>query len=135
MRSQIIAICSAALILGCVAPDAYAQSSPEPESASELPLFAIEITIGPNWNPEKPPQEQALFSEHSANLRRMREAGNLVFGARYSDKGLVVVAAPTLSEAKAMMEADPSIAAGTFVYEVYPFNVFYSGSVEARPHR
>ena len=102
---------------------------PEPQ------LFAVEIKVGPNWDPSKSPQEQAFFREHSANLRRMRESGVLVMGARYSDKGLVVVAVPSAAEVKAQMEQDPSFAAGTFVYEVHPFNVFYSGELRARPRR
>jgi hypothetical protein len=28
------------------------------------------------------------------------------------------------------MEQDPSFAAGTFVYEVHPFNVFYAGELQ-----
>lgn len=33
------------------------------------------------------------------------------------------------------MEQDPSMSAGTFVYEVHDFNVFYSGTVQSRPRR
>ncbi len=121
----------AVLLLGCMASVAHAQSGP----AAELPLFAIEIKTGPAWDPEKPPRQQTLFAEHSANLKRLRDAGSLVMGARYSDKGLVVVAAPALEQARAMIEADPSIAAGTFSYELHPFNVFYPGTVQARPRQ
>jgi uncharacterized protein YciI len=102
---------------------------PEPQ------LFAVEIKVGPKWDAGRPAYEQALFHEHSANLRRLREAGNLLLGARYSDKGLVVLSAPSLAEAKAMMDQDPSIAAGVFVYEVHPFNVFYAGTVQPRSRR
>ncbi len=91
--------------------------------------------MGPGWDSSKPPQAQAGFREHSANLRRLREAGVLVMGARYADKGLVVVSAASAAEARAMMDADPSIAAGTFVFEVHPFNVFYAGDVKARSRR
>ena len=76
--------------------------TPDPPS-----LFAVEIRIGKAWDPAKPPQEQAYFREHSANLRRMREAG-------------------------AQMDQDPSFAAGTFVYDVHPINVFYPGELKAR---
>ncbi len=126
-----------AVLLAVALPD---QSHSQPASApavpvSELPLFAIEIKVGPKWDASKTPQEQAFFREHSAHLRRLREAGSLVLGARYSDKGLVVVAAATAAEARAMMEPDPSIAAGTFAFEVFPFNVFYSGAVQVRTRR
>jgi uncharacterized protein YciI len=114
---------------------AVAQPASAPVVAADQPLFAVEIKVGPKWDQAKSPQEQAFFKEHSANLRRMREAGILVMGARYSDKGLVVVAAATAADVRAQMEQDPSIAAGTFVFEVHPFNVFYAGELKPRARR
>jgi uncharacterized protein YciI len=98
-----------------------------------LPLWAVEIKTGARWDAAKPPQEQLYFREHSQNLQRLRAAGQLVMGARYSDKGLVVLAAATEAEARAMMDADPAIKAETFRYELHAFNVFYGGSVATRP--
>lgn len=134
LQTQFKAVATA-LAFSAVTTGALAQAASVPGAASELPLFAIEIKVGPKWDPSKPPQEQAFFREHSSNLRRMRETGLLVVGARYSDKGLVIVAAPTAAEVRAQMDQDPSIAAGTFVYEVHPFNVFYSGELKSRPRR
>lgn len=114
---------------------AQAQTAPTLLPPMEPSLFAVEIKVGPNWDATKPPQEQAYFQEHSTNLRRMREDGNLILGARYSDKGLVVVAASSAEDVRSMMGADPSIAAGTFVFEVHPFNVFYPGTLQASSHR
>jgi uncharacterized protein YciI len=113
----------------------FAQSASAAVTPAELPLFAIEIKVGPKWDSAKPPQEQVFFREHSANLKRLRESGSLVMGARYSDKGVVVVAASSLAEARAFMDQDPSIGAGTFAFEVHPFNVFYPGEVKARSRR
>ncbi len=114
---------------------AEAQPASSPAATPESLLFAVEIKVGPKWDQSKSPQEQAFFREHSANLRRMREAGILLMGARYSDKGLIVVAATSAAEARAQMEQDPSIAAGTFVFEVHPFNVFYAGELKSRARR
>ncbi len=104
-------------------------------AATELQLFALEIKVGPKWDSTKSPQEQAYFREHSANLRRLRESGSLVVGARYADKGLVVVAAGSSAEARSFMDQDPSIAAGTFTFEVHAFNVFYPGELKSRTRR
>lgn len=106
----------------------------QPPSA-EPQLFAVEIMVGPKWDQAKPPQDQRFFKEHSANLRRMREAGVLVAGARYSDKGLLVVSAASIAEVRDHMAQDPSISAGTFVYEVHSLNVFYPGELKAGPRR
>ena len=109
----------------------HADTPPSNKPADSLPLFAIQVRVGPKWDLTKAPHEQALFREHSANLKRLRDAGHLVMGARYSDIGLVVLAAESEESARAMIDADPSIAAGTFTYEVHPFSVFYSGTVRS----
>lgn len=87
-----------ALAWSCAA-SAQRPEPPTPPSTADLPLFAIEITIGPNWDASKRPQDQSYFREHSVNLKRLRDAGHLVIGARYADKGLVVLAAEPVSAA------------------------------------
>jgi uncharacterized protein YciI len=114
------------LAAGCLGTAAAQEPPP-------LPLWAVEIKTGTRWDAAKPPQEQPYFREHSQNLQRLRAAGQLVMGARYSDKGLVVLAAATEAEARAMMDADPAIQAETFRYELHAFTVFYGGSVATRP--
>jgi len=104
---------------------AFAQA-PAPAPAS---LYAAVFKTGPKWDPAKPPNEQAAFREHSANLAKLRAAGRIVMGARYADVGLVVVSAANETEARTLFEADPSISAGTFALEVYRFSVFYPGMV------
>lgn len=111
-------------------PAAGASAAP----AADLPLFVAEIRTGPRWDPARPPGEQTLFREHSAHLRKLREAGHIRLGARYGDKGLIVLAAASLEEARAWMDADPSMQHGTFAYELHPFAVFYGGAV-APPRR
>ncbi|TQV88271.1 YciI family protein [Aliikangiella coralliicola] len=113
------------------------EASPLSSSASsgteaKLKLFAVEIKVGPNWDSSKAPNEQAFFKEHSTNLKKLREAGHIVMGARYSDIGLIIFSANSPEEVKAFMEKDPSMSAGTFKYEVHTFNVFYPGLVQSR---
>lgn len=127
-----------ALMIACAALGPWPCFAGEPAAtpaADALPLFAVQIRTGANWDSDKPVPEQRFFREHSANLQRLREAGRLVMGARYSDVGLIVLAAESEAEARAMMDEDPSFAAGTFRYEVHPFNVFYPGTVQVRPRR
>jgi len=121
----ILAFASLGLCLG----SARADSPPLNKSTDFLPLFAVEFRVGSRWDASKAPHEQALFREHSANLKRLREAGHLIMGARYSDIGLIILAADSEAAARAMIDADPSIAAGTFRYAVSPLSVFYPGSV------
>lgn len=124
------------LVFVCASFEVQAQTAPPPSAAgADSPLFAAEIRTGPNWDTAKPANQQAYFQEHSANLQRLRESGNLVFGARYSDKGLVVLKASTEAEARAMMQQDPSIQHGVFAFELHEFRVFYGGAVQPRPRR
>lgn len=115
---------------------AHAQTSAGASApVPQIRLYAVEIRTGPNWDQAKPAHEQAKFREHSANLKKLRDAGHIVIGARYSDKGLLVFSAHAAADVKAMMDQDPSIAAGTFTYDVHDFNVFYPGAVPGRPAR
>jgi uncharacterized protein YciI len=112
-----------------------AASGAAPDAAEALPSFAVEIRTGPSWDAKKPPNEQALFREHSAHLRKLREEGRILLGARYSDKGLLVVSATDIAAVRALFDADPSIKAGTFAYEAHPLGVFYGGCVQAPRRR
>jgi uncharacterized protein YciI len=112
-------------------PAAGASSPAEVETR----LFAVEIKVGPKWDGTRPPNEQAQFREHSATLKRLRDAGHIVVGARYADKGLLVFTARSAADVRTLMDADPSMAAGTFSYEVHDFNVFYPGTLPARGRR
>lgn len=98
----------------------------------KLRLFAVEVTVGPNWDTAKAPNEQAYFKEHSENLKQLRDAGHIVMGARYSDIGLVIFSAESADGVRAFMERDPSMNAGTFKYEVHPFNAFYPGTISRK---
>ena len=93
--------------------------------SDESRLFAVEIRIGPGWDADKAPAEQAFFREHSAQLRQLRNAGYIVMGARYSDVGLIVFRAASIEAIEELMRQDPSMEAGTFRFDVHPLNVFY----------
>jgi uncharacterized protein YciI len=116
-------------------PSANADSTATAPNAPVSRLFAVEIQTGPGWDPAKPPQDQAFFKEHSAHLKQMRDAGRIRAGARYGDKGLVVVVANNEAEARSWIEADPSMRAGTFRFNLSEMRVFYPGHLgqEKRP--
>ena len=120
--SMAFALCSAAF---AQAAPASAASAP----AAAKNLFAVEIRTGPQWNAALPPGQQPLMREHSANLRKLRDEGRIRIGARYGEVGLVVLEAATIDEARAWIEADPTMRAGTFRFEIHPLGVFYGGTV------
>lgn len=128
-RHTLVALCGA-FVMGALQSIAFAQ---DPSAPPANKLFAVEFRVGPNWVADKPPGEQAHFRDHSANLRRLREEGILVLGARYSDKGLVVLSAPSESAARALIDEDPAVKYGIFIYELHPFLVFYGGTLSPPP--
>jgi hypothetical protein len=117
---------AALAVAGCLTSLALAQI---PAPATPSPLYAAIFKTGPKWDAAKPPNEQAFFREHSANLAKLRVAGTIVMGARYADIGLVVVTAATEADARKLFDGDPSIVAGTFALDVHRFSVFYPGFV------
>jgi len=93
-------------------------------------LFIVTYTTGTAWDVAKQPQEQAWFKEHSANLSKLRKDGIIKAGARYADKGIIVVAAKTLTTAKEIIFADAAVINKLFVADVQKLNVFYDGCFE-----
>ena len=107
----------------------FAAESGAPAPAPKL--FAVTFTVGPNWDPAKPPPDQAFFKEHSANLARLRAENISVLGGRYGDKGLLLVRAPDAAAVAAQLARDPSLAAGTFTATVDEYRPFQHG--DTRP--
>ena len=91
----------------------------------EHQLFIVHFSTGSAWNEALPPGEQTGFSEHSANLRRLRKEGVILFGARYGELGMIIIREQSIDKARAILEADPGIRAGIFEFKLEPASVFY----------
>lgn len=113
-------------------PPAVASQPASPAAAPEK-LFLVQFSLGPAWTAGKAPQEQPKFREHGANLKRLRDDGRIVLGARYADKGMVVLRYPTEDQARAEMAADPGIQAGIFTFELFELRPFYDGCLAREP--
>jgi len=125
-RSFSISFMACALIAGVMLLAGHSCEAQESDSTEfKLQMFAVEIKTGPNWDASKAAYEQAYFSDHSENLKRLRSEGHIVMGARYSDIGLIIIAAESAEDVAAMLDEDASMTAGTFVYEVHAINIFY----------
>jgi uncharacterized protein YciI len=94
------------------------------------PLFIAIFSLGPNWQIDKPAHEQAYFKEHSANLKKWRAEKKIVLGARYSDKGMIIISAADEKEARSRLEHDPMVMNKIFNLELYPFSPFYKGCIQ-----
>lgn len=115
-------IVAAALALGPAAP------APAPKAA-DAGTFAVEFRTGPKWAADKAAGEQDGFAGHSRNLQALRREGRVVLGGRYGDRGLLVVTGASVEDVRGLFASDPSVAAGTFVFDVWEFRAFYPGCV------
>jgi uncharacterized protein YciI len=106
--------------------------SPAP-SPAPAGLFAVVVRTGPSWDPGKPAAAQTHFKEHSANIRRLGAEGRLALGGRFGELGMLLVRAGSEAEARALFDADPSVAAGTFRLEVNEWRTFAPGCVGTPP--
>lgn len=113
------------LLLMAVSGTALAQEAQPADS-----LFIVTYTTGPAWAAGKSPGEQTHFKEHSANLSAWRKEGLIKFGARYTDKGIIFISAPTLKAIRQRIEGDPAVSSGLFVADVQRLQPFYYGCIE-----
>lgn len=118
--------------LATVLTQAAWASEPAPPAGSGL--YLIEFTVGAAWDHALPVPEQTGFAGHSANLARLRKDGVLLFGARYADKGVILLKAPDVEAARGALANDPALAAGVFVADIHEFRPFYPGEVPASGH-
>lgn len=111
-------------VVGCI----HVQAQTQPAVVDSL--YIVTYTTGSSWDAAKTPQEQLYFKEHSANLSKLRKEGVIKMGARYADKGIIVIKARTLSVARELILADAAVANKLFVADIQKFNLFYEGCVE-----
>ena len=109
----------------------YAGTSAQDTTAAAPAKYFIAIfSLGSAWQKDKAAHEQPYFKDHSANLRKWREEKKIVIGARYADKGMIILSARDEAEARAWLASDPMVVNKVFNLEIYPFNPFYTGCIE-----
>ena len=92
-------------------------------------LYIVTYTTGSAWDVSKNPGEQIHFKEHSMNLSSWRKSGMIKFGARYSDKGIIVITAATMKEVTTLITSDPAVSNKLFNVDIQKLNVFYDGCI------
>jgi len=92
-------------------------------------LYIVTYTTGSAWDSVKAPQEQRYFAEHSRNLAALRKTGIIKMGARYAEKGIIIIAAPSGKVAYELIHADEAVANHLFNADIQKFNVFYDGCI------
>jgi len=113
------------MALVCFSSITYAQNLTPTDS-----LYIVTYTTGPTWDADKEPGEQQFFKEHSANLSKLRKEGVIKAGARYAEKGIIIITAKSSLIAKEIIFNDPAVVNKLFVADVQKLQVFYDGCLE-----
>lgn len=86
---------------------------------------------GPAWSPDSTPEIDALQEAHLANLRRLRDEGKLVLNGPLLDafqlggetRGIGVLRAASMAEAREWIGTDPMVKVGRLVVEIHAWMV------------
>ena len=105
-------------------------SSAKAQDVAKDSLYIVTYTTGPTWDSSKAPGDQFFFKEHSQHLSSLRKDGVITMGARYADKGIIVIKAKSYSHAQEIVTSDEAIANQLFNTDIQKLNVFYPGCVE-----
>ncbi len=105
--------------------DAFCQQETAKDS-----LYIVTCTIGTPWDQSISPTRQPYFNDHSKHNAELRKTGVITLGARYADKGMIVIHAPSYQQAKEIITKDVAIVNHLFVADIKNLNVFYPGCVE-----
>ena len=107
----------------------FAASAQSTESAKDS-LYIVTYTTGKLWDVAKPPGEQQFFKEHSGFMGKLRKDGITKFGARYGDKGIIVITALSLDDATALIKTDQAVINNLFLADIQRLNIFFDGCLE-----
>jgi predicted enzyme related to lactoylglutathione lyase/uncharacterized protein YciI len=91
--------------------------------------YIVIYTTGKAWDKKKEFWQQPYFNAHSNHLSSLRKKGVITMGSRYSDKGMIVITAPSLAEAASLIQSDSAVVFKTFSAEIHEMDVFYEGSL------
>lgn len=116
------------LLLSIIACTLFTSAQGQPQMADSL--YIVTYTTGSTWDNAKNAGEQIHFKEHSMNLSSWRKSGIIKFGARYADKGIIVITAATMQEAASLITSDPAVRNKLFSADIQKLNVFYDGCID-----
>ncbi len=87
--------------------------------------FVILLSVGPNWDPHRPRDEQAGITAHRQYLNALLRNGTVSFGGPFVDDlgGLAVLRAGSLDEARRIAGDDPAVRTGVLRAEVHRWRV------------
>ena len=120
-----------ALLGFAVVASSRGQDQPDDSAAPRTEMveyFFVFLRRGPAWTSEVTPESSAVSQGHMANIDRLTESGQMVVAGPFVDEpgddaltGLFILRADSIDEATSIVETDPGVVAGRFVFEILPW--------------
>lgn len=95
--------------------------------------FIVHYTTGNKWNKKLDFEKQPYSGSHSKFLSSLKKNGTIIFGMRYSDKGMICIKAKDIASAKTIINADTAVMKELFKTDIQEADVFYDGCLIAEP--
>jgi uncharacterized protein YciI len=100
-----------------------------PAGAQERDMTTVYLVLlrkGPSWTAGETPAIAELQKQHMANIRALFKAHKLVIAGPIDDqtgdlRGIFILEAASLDEAKALVATDPGVKAGRIAAVIYPW--------------
>jgi len=123
MKIRSAAVLSATLLLDLIAPAlSLAEEPPAPQVKMRV-YYLVLLYRGASWTPEETPATRQLQEDHMANIRRLAKEGKLILAGPFEEdtdlRGLFLLKAASLQEAKELCQSDPAIKAGRLRAEIH----------------
>ena len=111
--------------------DAYfADHQANPKADDRMANYQLAFLVaGPNRKPGdgEAPETQKINEGHMAHIRAMGDAGKLLAAGPFVDdgtlRGILVMRAASLDEARTLASQDPAVKAGRLVVDIHPWMV------------
>ena len=121
-RNRVFASLLCAVILGAASP-AFTADPPKP---GMITVYLVLLKKGPQWTPEKTGATAAVQEGHMANIKRLWEEKKMFVAGPIEDptgdlRGIFVMKAASLDEAKGLAATDPAVKAGRLEAVIYPW--------------
>lgn len=89
--------------------------------------YLVLLIRGPRWTPDETPELNRLQEEHQGFIRALGASGELVLAGPFLDesaiRGVYLLKAASLEDARRLANLDPSVRAGRLLAETHPWMV------------
>jgi len=128
-RSGIVA-CSFVLAFSLLVSPALFAQQPSESQAGPASYHMVLLSLGPSWDPAKPPMQQPGIQEHVAYMQKLMSDRAMVMGGPFVEgmkitSAFYILDAKTSADARQLAESDPAVTKGLMkIEEIRTFLLF-----------